>query len=157
MPDAGAGHGRPLTAPFRPRAARIVSWALLAAVVAATLALVIGAPIWLGADRFTLVDQTGTVLLGAAICWVIYRQLSVSIVPDDEGLTVRNLIHTTRLTWPQVVAVRFGPDNPWARLDLADGSELAAMGIQSADGDFARAEARRLATLVALHEPPEND
>ena len=155
MTDAPAG--RPLYAPFRPRAARIVAWVLLVAVIVATLVLAIGAPVWLRADRFTLGDQAGTVLLGAAICWVIFRQLTVRIVPDDEGLTVRNIIHTTRLSWPQVVAVRFGPDQPWARLDLSDGSTLSAMGIQSADGDFARAESRRLATLVALHEPTEDD
>jgi len=34
-------------------------------------------------------------------------------------------------------------------LDLSDGDVLAVMAIQRADGAYAQAEARRLATLVA--------
>jgi hypothetical protein len=48
-----------------------------------------------------------------------------------------------------VVAVRFGDGDPWVMLDLRDGDVLAVMAIQRADGAYAQAEARRLATLVA--------
>jgi hypothetical protein len=43
------------------------------------------------------------------------------------------------------------------QLDLADGDTLAVMGIQRADGAFAESEARRLATLVALHTTTQRD
>jgi hypothetical protein len=78
-------------------------------------------------------------------------------VPDEDGLTVRNLMITTRLTWAEIVSVRFGAGRPWVQLDLADGDTLAVMGIQSADGARAEAEARRLATLVARHTTTSRD
>jgi hypothetical protein len=70
---------------------------------------------------------------------------------------VVNLFHSRHLDWAEVVAVRFGGGAPWVMLDLDDGDELAVMGIQRADGAFTQAEARRLATLVALHSRTERD
>ena len=45
--------------------------------------------------------------------------------------------------------MRLGDGDPWVMLDLSDGDVLAVMAIQRADGAYAVAEARRLATLVA--------
>ncbi len=64
---------------------------------------------------------------------------------------MRNVIYTRRLAWPQIVSVRFGSGDAWVRLDLADGSTLAVMGIQRADGARGEAESRRLAALVQAH------
>ncbi|MNW69284.1 hypothetical protein D3C74_482600 [compost metagenome] len=54
--------------------------------------------------------------------------------------------------------MRFGPGDPWVRLDLSDGKALAVMGIQRADGARRSEEqAARLAALVqALGEAPED-
>lgn len=98
--------------------------------------------------RITLADYGIVVVFGAFLMVVLWRQQGVSAVPDREGLVVRNLAFTTRVTWPQIVSVRFSQDRPWARLDLADGDELAVMAIQAADGENARREAQRLANLV---------
>lgn len=127
---------------FRPRLARIVAWGLVVLVLAATALLVALMP------DLTALDRTGFVLLGLLIAWFCWRQASVSAVPDQRGLTVRNLLVTTRLEWAQIASVRFG-DRPWVQLDLTDGDTLAVMGVQRADGERATAEARRLATLVA--------
>jgi hypothetical protein len=132
----------PSLRPFRPHLARIVSWGLVAVVLVATGLLVVVMP------ELTALDRTGFVLLGLLISWFCWRQASVCAVPDERGLTVRNLLVTTHLEWEQIVSVRFG-DRPWVQLDLADGDTLAVMGVQRADGERARAEARRLATLVA--------
>ena len=70
---------------------------------------------------------------------------------------MHNLIRTTRLEWAQIVAVRLGGGNPWVSLDLDDGETLAVMGIQRADGERGQAEAKRLATLVALHSRTAQD
>jgi len=52
--------------------------------------------------------------------------------------------------------VRFSANDPWVRLDLADGGTIAVMGIQRADGERAMADARRLQDLVTRHgEAPE--
>jgi hypothetical protein len=68
---------------------------------------------------------------------------------DDKGLTVVNLVRTRHLAWTQVVGVTFRSGDPWARLDVDDGTTVPVMGIQSADGPRGRAAARELAQLVA--------
>lgn len=136
--------------PFRPRLARVVALGLALLVVVATAALVVLMP------ELATLDVSGVVVLAVAIVWFCWRQASVAAVPDATGLTVRNLLVTTRLTWPQVVAVRLG-DRPWVQLDLADGDTLAVMGIQRADGERALTEARRLSTLVAQLSRTDRD
>lgn len=142
--------------PFRPRAARAVSLVLGAAVlvmmvlIAALLPRIVGGPASVG-------DRLGIVGFGVAVAWFLHREAGVRALPDPQGMTVRNLLVTTRITWPQVVSVRFGPDRPWVQLDLADGQSLAVMAVQRADGDRAQQEARRMATLVARHSTTERD
>lgn len=142
-----------LFAPFRPRWARRVSITLAVLVVlgAGTLVWAMAA----GGTPLPPPDIVGLVAFASLLVWFCYRQATVRAVPSAQGLVVRNLIITTELSWAQVVAVHLG-DRPWAQLDLSDGDTLAVMGIQSADGDFAQREARRLATLVAAHEPRGN-
>jgi hypothetical protein len=140
-----------LTAPFRPRLARAVTIALAVVVVAATAAII------LAMTALTTGDRVGFVLVGGLIVWFLWRQASVAAVVRDDGLTVRNLLLTRRLVWAEIVSVRFGSGRPWVQLDLSDGDTLAVMGIQRADGAFADAEARRLATLVAMHTTTPRD
>lgn len=140
-----------LYVPFRPRSARIVA-AVLAVLAVAGLGLLAVVVEASAAVVTTAVDRLAIAALALALGWFCYRQATVRAVPDEDGLTVRNLVLTRRLEWSEVVSVRFGEGRPWVQLDLADGDTLAVMGIQRADGALARAEARRLATLVALHE-----
>ena len=139
------------TAPFRPRFARVVTIAL------AVLVLVSTAAIMLAMTVLSTGDRIGFALVGGLIVWFLWRQASVTARVDDDGLTVRNLVFTRRLEWAEVVSVRFGSGRPWVQLDLSDGDTLAVMGIQRADGAFADAEARRLATLVAMHTTTPRD
>ncbi len=133
--------------PFEPRLAKRVSYALIVLVVLATAAMV---ALLSGVDGF---NKLSFAVFGVLIVWFCWRQASVSATPDEQGLTVRNLVVTTRLEWADIVAVRFG-DRPWVQLDIANGDTLAVMGVQRADGDFARAEAQRLADLVAERSRP---
>lgn len=135
---------------FRPRIARIVAWTLFAAVWAGTAVL-------LALSFTTFVyyewpDRIMTVVFVGAGSAIIYRQAIVMARADSKGLLVRNLVRTTRLEWEEIVNVNFSPGRPWASLDLADGDTLAVMAIQSADGERALADARRLAALVEEHE-----
>jgi hypothetical protein len=147
---------RELYAPFRPRSARVVAAVLAVAVLVGfgALALVVTDN---AAIRTSTGDRLSILGLALAICWFCYRQATVRAVPDHGGLAVRNLVLSRRVEWTEVVSVRFGEGRPWVQLDLADGDTLAVMGIQRADGVFARGESRRLATLVALHEAPGPD
>jgi hypothetical protein len=146
----------PLHRPLRPRAARIVCLPL----AGVSLAMMIGLAVLLSpltGVRVGMGDRIGFVALGVAMAWFLLREAGVRADPDASGLTVRNLVRTRRLSWPEIVSVRFGPDRPWVQLDLADGGTLAVMAVQRADGDLARAEARRLATLVARHSGTARD
>ncbi|RYV50728.1 PH domain-containing protein [Pengzhenrongella frigida] len=133
-------------APFRPRLARVVALVLGVVVAVATPALVLTIP-----GEYGVPDLVGFALVGGAIVWFCWRQAGVRAQVDEHGIAVRNLMLSRRVEWAEVVSVRFGQGRPWVQLDLADGDTLAVMGIQRADGDFAAAEASRLATLVALH------
>lgn len=141
---------------FRPRAARYVATGAAVAFVAGMTFLAMTVPPKLTVTHLW-VDRAGYGLLAAAVAWFLLRQAGVRAVPDENGLTVRNLVYTRRLAWQEIVSVRFGPDRPWVQLDLADGRTLAVMGIQRADGDLAAAEAKRLATLVARFSATERD
>jgi len=152
MGEAGAPRDErhaALYAPFRPRLARAVSLALAVLVGAATIALAVALPSI--ASGYGGGDLVGIGAFGLVTCWFCWRQASVRARVDESGITVRNLVVTRHLVWAEVVEVRFGQGRPWVQLDLADGDTLAVMGVQRADGALADAEARRLATLVALH------
>lgn len=152
MSDGAAGS---LYGTLRPRWARRVAWGLVIAIAVATVVFLVVAPRVLDDAVWGTTDQVLTALLGLLVCWGISRQALVSLTASPQGLRVRNLVRSHDLTWEEIVAVRLGPDHPWARLDLSDGTALAAMGIQTSDAEHARRDARRLATLVAMHEANE--
>lgn len=151
-PDARTALHRP----FRPRAARVVGTALALAVLLAGVVLAVVLP-QVGPAHQSWADRLAIVAFAGLVAWFLLRQAGVRAVPDEDGLTVRNLLVTRRVAWTEVISVRFGHGRPWVQLDLADGDTLAVMGVQDADGAFAAAEARRMATLVALHSATPRD
>jgi hypothetical protein len=132
---------------FRPRRGRIVPlvMATVALVITAGVAIGMGRAGWAGGDQLALFG------LGAGLAAFLGRYASIRAVADDVGLTVRNLLLTRTVTWDEIVEVRFPDGAPWVTLELSDTDELAVMAIQRADGDDAKAQARRLAALVAHH------
>lgn len=153
----GSGAGAAgLSAVFRPRAARWVSGVLAALVALGTVALLILLP-GTGLTGYGALDRLGFVLLGLGIVWFCWRQATVRAIPLDHGLRVRNLATTRTVEWASIISIRFGQGRPWVQLDLSDGDTLAVMGIQRADGAYADAEARRLATLVAARTRTARD
>lgn len=151
MTDAGQGHR-----PFRPRAGRLVPLALGAALLVMMLGIAAGLPQLTG-QPVGLGDRVGIAAFGVASAVFLHRLASVRADATPDVLVVRNILLSRRLTWAEVVSVRFGPDRPWVQLDLADGDTLAVMAVQRADGAYAEAEARRLATLVARYSATTRD
>ncbi len=143
-----------LHAPFRPVRGRRValSLALAQAVVLVTVAF--AAP-GSGYGAFHWPDRLGVVGVAALVAAGLWRLGDVRAVPTESGLTVRNLVTSRTLEWAQIVAVRFGGGPPWLILDLDDGQTLPVMAVQRADGPAGQVQARRLATLVALHTRTE--
>nr|WP_103887795.1 PH domain-containing protein [Actinacidiphila yanglinensis] len=145
--------GLPVT--FRPLATRVVllTLAVTLVTVLTTVALLMphdGDSPWSTAERGTVVGTA--VLIGAGLT-LLSRPKAVA---DADGLTVVNLTVSRRLAWPQVLRVTLGHGDAWVRLDLADGTTLAVMGIQPGIApQQALRDARRLRALVeALGEAP---
>ena len=132
-------------APFRPRRGRVLPLVMagVAVVVCTVVAIGMGAGgVWQVGDQLALVG------LGLALAAFLGRYASIKAVPDDEGLTVRNLMLTRTVTWDEIIEVRFPDGAPWVTVELDDADELAVMAIQRADGQVARDEALRLARMV---------
>ena len=134
--------------PVRPRAGRVVSYVLAVVWAVVFVGAAVGFPPVPGRET---ADSVAFLLLAAAGALLLYRLGAVAVLPSESGLVVRNIAGRTSLEWAQVVEVRFDRDSTWGKLDLADGTTLNMLGVQTADGGYAREQAVRLATLVELH------
>jgi hypothetical protein len=141
-----------LHAPFRSRRGRLVGWIAAAGQGVVLLAAAALLP-WSGPNTVGWYDRLGFIVVAALIGYGLHRLASVSAIPSETGLVVRNVLLTRRLDWAELVGIHFGSGDPWVLLDVSDGDSLAVMAIQRADGTFAASEAKRLATLMALHAP----
>ncbi|MBE1874957.1 PH domain-containing protein [Myceligenerans sp. TRM 65318] len=104
-----------------------------------------------GPGAESAVNRVSTIVIGLFFALLTVRFAAVRAEPDPKGLTVVNYVRRRRLAWAEIVAVRFGSGDPWVHLDLADGSVLAVMAVQRADGEHGMNEARRLVDLIAEH------
>lgn len=141
---------------FRPRRGR---WAAIAGAAAfftvmVVVALAIPAE---GPVRFSTVDRVLSLGVGLLVALVLSTLARLKVDADDRGLRVVNLLRSRRLEWAEVVTVRLSRDDPWAMLDLSDGTSLPAMAIQAADGERARTAALQLALLVETRSGLEGD
>ncbi|GGV14818.1 membrane protein [Kitasatospora herbaricolor] len=101
---------------------------------------------WQLNDRVAMV-VSGLVFAGAGL--MLARP---KVSADAEGVTVVNFVRKRRLAWAEIVRVNFRQGDPWASLDLADGTSLAAVGIQAGVGhQQAVGAARALRDLVESH------
>lgn len=140
--------GPELPTVWRPRLGRAVPYALAVVVV---VGFVVVAELLTSEGRggARWIDRALLIGFGLAAAWVLHRLASVRIEADVEGLTVVNIFRRRRLEWAEVLGVRLSSGDPWVALDLADGTTMAAMGIQGADGARGLADARALAAAVA--------
>ncbi len=115
--------------------------------------LVVSAVAWIGFDaetqaRFTWF-QRGTLVFFGLLAFTLWFALVRSrVVAEESRLVVVNGYRRREFEWAEVIAVHLPPGAPWVTLDLADGTTVAAMGIQGSDGDRARRSVRELRTLV---------
>ncbi len=141
--------------PFQPRRGRAM--ALTAGVLSLLLFCILAALVPGGARGFGVVDRLMLVACGVAIAFVLARYAAIRALPDESGLTVRNLMTTRHLPWTSIESVRFGHGDPWVSLVLDDTETVAVMAIQRADGLGSQAEAGRLAALVESHRGDRDD
>jgi hypothetical protein len=95
--------------------------------------------------------QLGTLaFIGLMIVTCLYAITRSRVTATPERLIVVNGFKRRDLEWAQIIAIRLPSGAPWVRLDLSDGEEISAMGIQSSDGARAKAAVRELRRLAEL-------
>lgn len=100
-------------------------------------------------SNWRLHDRAALVLTGVLFAAVLVMLSRPRVTAHADGVTVVNFVRTHRLAWAEIVQVNLRLGDPWAVLDLADGTTLATVGIQPAAGrDRAVAAARALRDLV---------
>ena len=132
---------------WRPLGPRIVSAMLLVGLFA-----VCGVA-WVGFDPETRAAftpfQIGTLVFFGLLVVVLVHALTRSrVTATRQGVVVVNGYRRRAFDWAEVVAVSMPAGAPWATLDLADGTSVAAMGIQGSDGARARLAVRQLRALA---------
>lgn len=137
--------------PFGVRAAAVVLGVVLVVTVGA---------IWLAFPahvraEFTTFQRLTVLGIGAVGFAIAYGLARCRVDADADGLTVVNGYRVRRFTWSQVVAVSLRRGNPWAVLDLSDGTSQAVLGIQGSDGARAVQHTRQLRALVEAHAAPD--
>ena len=133
---------------YRPLGARVAS-AIAAVVLVASIAflwVMLPAATKAGFGTF---ERVTLIALFATMLAVLHAMFRTSARADDSGLTITNGYRRRFFSWPEVVAVSLGRDHPWALVDLADGTTVSLMAIQSSDGDRARRATRDLAAVIA--------
>jgi hypothetical protein len=154
MPAASDG-GEPSEVPvlphtWRPLGARVMSILLLVALFG-----LCGFTWWaLGPEdraKFTAFQIGTLIFVGLGILAVYYAVVRCRVTAGEDGLVVVNGYRRHDFAWAQIVAVSMPSGAPWVSLDLADGTTIAALGIQAADGRRARAAVAQLRTLVDTH------
>lgn len=137
--------GRAGAADFRPVRGRIVPIVIGIGILVGSIALAVVLP-----EQYRIMDRLTCAGIGVGVAAFMHRYATIRARPSEEGLHVRNLGPGELVPWEEITAVRFSQGMPWVRLDLADGTDMAVMAIQRADGPRSLEEAQRLADLVGL-------
>ncbi|MER5295140.1 PH domain-containing protein [Streptomyces pharetrae] len=128
---------------FRPTRTRAVLLTAAAAIFV-TVSLVA-----LLLERLSPAEKLSFVFTAALLAWVLLRLARPKVVAEESGVTVVNFGSVRRLEWAEIVQVNLRVGDPWAFLDLSDGTSLAAIGIQPGIAkEQAIAQARTLRALV---------
>ena len=140
---------------WRPRAVRAVAYGLGLLIVATMIVLSLVLP-----DDWRFMDRLMLVGMGLVIAATLHLLARPRLAAGPDTVTVVNSIRTHVLSWAEIVDVRMPEGEPWPSVDLSDGTTLAVMGIQSTDGDRARAaleEFREMLRLRGEAEEPDRD
>jgi hypothetical protein len=146
----GAPDGRlpALPVTWRPHRTRTIIYTV-AAILAGSMTAIAATLPSDGGQPWPLPDRIAFACIGFAGAIVLMVLARPKAVANADGLTVVNMLRTHRLEWAQIVTVNLRSGDPWALLDLDDGTTLSVMGIQPADGlTAARSAVAELRALV---------
>jgi hypothetical protein len=129
---------------WRPFFGRLLGLGMTVLVVAGAILLAVS----MDGPNVHTADRIGIAVLCLPVAAVLLMLARPRLIADVDGLTVVNLIHTRRVSWPEVVAVGLAETQSWASLDLADGTALPVLALQTADGTRYRRAVSELRALV---------
>lgn len=148
MRRAASGHGTSLLRVYRPFGARLVAatTAGVLTVLFAFLWLTLPARVREGFGPFQRLTLLGFFVLVLAILYGVFR---TRVTASEQGISVTNGFRRRDFVWAEIVRVALTQDRPWALVDLTDGSTVALMALQAADGPRAKRSTRELSAMVA--------
>lgn len=132
---------------LRPRKVLVISWVGAVAIVVLFTAIAVVLRNSPTGVFFRQADQVAMVLIGVFMAGGILLMARPRVRADAEGVEVRNILATRRLSWSQVERVAFPDSASWARLDLPDYEYIPLMAVQAVDGARAVEAMRRLRAL----------
>jgi len=132
---------------YRPLGIRLMA-AVMGSLLVGALAVIWSAMPASVREQFSISQRLTLVLIFVAMLVFLYGIARCAIRADADGLWIVNVFKKRRLEWAQVVHIRLQPGDPWAVLDIDDGTTIKAMAIQGSDGRRARRATARLRALV---------
>ncbi|GAA5216730.1 PH domain-containing protein [Streptomyces thinghirensis] len=137
---------------FRPGRTR----AVLVVLAVATFAAITAVGMLL--DGLGAGERLSFVLTALLLAGVLFLLARPRVTADEAGVTVVNLTNKRRLAWAEILQVNLRDGDPWAFLDLSDGTSLPALGIQPGIArQRAIQDARALRALVAARSAATPD
>jgi hypothetical protein len=141
---------------FRPLGVRLAIFALGGMLLLVCVVVWLAFPPHIRAE-FSAVDRLTAIALGIGLAAVGYALTRSRVVAREDGVTVVNGYRSRRYDWNEIIAIHLRPGNPWAVLDLSDGTSVSAVGIQGSDGSRAIRQVRQIRALVAQLSRTERD
>ena len=107
-------------------------------------------------SEFSAYEIGTLIFLGLLALAVWFALMRCRVSASEDGLIVVNGYRRREFEWAQVLSVSLRRGAPWATIDLSDGTTVAAMGIQNADGQRGILAARQLKAIAASKSAPDH-
>lgn len=151
MSDTGA-----LPKVYRPLGARMVSAVMGGVLISLLVFLWLMLPARVRAE-FGWFQRVTLVAIFLAVMVVLYGIFRTRVTASERGISVTNGYHRQDFYWAEVVAISLTQHRPWALVDLADGSTVAVMALQTSDGPRATRSTREIAGMIAARSHTDRD
>jgi Na+/melibiose symporter-like transporter len=141
---------------YRPLGARMVSAVsgfVLVSVVAFLWAML---PAHVRAE-FGWFQRVTLIAFFVAVIVLLYGVFRTRVKLEERGIAVTNGYRRHELSWAEALAISLTANRPWALLDLADGTTVAVMALQTSDGPRATRAAREIAALIEARSRTERN
>jgi len=140
---------------YRPFGARLVVVVMAVTLVGAVTFLWAAMPAEVRA-QFSWAQRVTILFFFAAILLAMWGMFRTSVAISDSGLVITNIFKVRSYDWAQVLAISLRRGDPWAVLDLSDGTSVVAMAIQGSDGARTTGVLREIGEQIDRHSPSED-